>query len=525
MMVVLLNFKKVKEMVEEFFNGQYEVLKFLGEGSFAQVYLVKQTFLNDKRAMKIIKEPLTTTKNLDPIFHEVRIATKLRHENIIDIYDAGLIHDFAYFVLEYVPGGDLEDYRNSYMKMNMPIPIPICLDIMKQILLGLMTLHLSDPIIIHRDLKTKNILMNYDDEGVIAKISDFGFARELSSSADDFEVGGTKPYMAPECFKSIFSTQSDVYAVGVIFYLLLTGAFPYKMDEYGIEDIVEGKPWNRILKKPSYFDENIPKFIDRIVMKSLNINPEKRYDDAKDFLDDLDKAIDQFKEYAYYQDYLNEKEELNDDNDDQEGYGDYLVNENIIEAFRLAKIEERLDEASSILEKEVLKDYDVRRTYAKTLRLWKGDFPDAKLISEAFSVTLKGENYGLAVDLLKEAFAYNPILKEDYGHFIDLWSILIDLEKNKNLNKAVDALDDLMNDDGDNMSINKNNKINEIYKGSIDTLKTYDKEKIMERALALADDDELIEASKLLEFLVVYDEDIKDKYAYKLSLWKQDLSM
>ena len=78
-------------------------------------------------------------------------------------------------------------------------------------------------------------------------------------------------------------------------------------------------------------------------------------------MDDLDKAIDQFKEYAYYQDYLNEKEELNDDNDDQEGYGDYLVNENIIEAFRLAKIEERLDEASSILEKEVLKDYDVRK--------------------------------------------------------------------------------------------------------------------------------------------------------------------
>ena len=71
----------------------------------------------------------------------------------------------------------------------------------------------------------------------------------------------------------------------------------------------------------------------------------------------------------------------------------------------------------------------------------------------------------------------------------------------------------------------KNNKINEIYKGSIDTLKTYDKNQIMERALALADDGELIEASKLLEFLVVYDEDIKDKYAYKLSLWKQDLSM
>ena len=148
-----MNFEKVKEIVEEFFNGQYDVIKFLGEGSYAQVYLVRHNYLNDKRAMKIIKEPLTNTANIESIFHEVQIASQLRQENIISIYDAGIIYDFAYFVLEYISGGDLEDFRNSYIKENESIPIHICLNIMKQILLGLNTLHSSKPTIIHRDLK------------------------------------------------------------------------------------------------------------------------------------------------------------------------------------------------------------------------------------------------------------------------------------------------------------------------------------------------------------------------------------
>ena len=356
--------------------------------------------------------------------------------------------------------------------------------------------------------------MNYnDDEDIIIKISDFGFARELSSKSEDFEVGGTKPYMAPECFKGIFSTESDVYAVGVIFYLLLTASFPYKIDEYEVEDIVEGRPWNKILKLPSLFDENIPKFIDKIVMKSIQKDPEKRYKDANEFIYDLEIAIDTFKEYAYYQDYLSDKRESKEE---QEYYYDYILNDNILEAFRLTKMEDGLDEASSILEKEVLKDYEIRKTYAKTLRLWKGDYPDAKLISEAFTVTLKEENYKLAIDLLNEAFAYNPILKESYGHFINLCDLFIDLEKDKDLKGSIEALDKLMERD---------DRINEIYKDSIDILRTCDKNTILEESIALSKKNKLVDSSKLLEFLVVSDDDIRKDYAYKLSLYKQDVRM
>lgn len=108
--MVFVDFDKVKSLVDEFFNGQYEVKKFLGEGSFAEVYLVKHNFLDDLRAMKIIKEPIIPTTNIKSIFQEVMIATRLRHENIISIFDAGIISnsrennadDFAFFVMEYV---------------------------------------------------------------------------------------------------------------------------------------------------------------------------------------------------------------------------------------------------------------------------------------------------------------------------------------------------------------------------------------------------------------------------------------
>ena len=151
--------------------------------------------------------------------------------------------------------------------------------------------------------------------------------------------------------------------------------------------------------------------------------------------------------------------------------------------------------------------------------MWKGEYPDARLISEAFAVTLKGKNYKLAINLLKEAFAYNPILKDTYGHFIDLWSIFIDLNINNDLKRAIDSLENQM------MENNGNNKINDIYKHSIDALKTYDKDLILKKVLNLADEGNLVEASKLLEFLVVSDDDIRNHYEYKLYLYKQDLSM
>ena len=273
-----MDFNKAEQMVEEFFNGQYEVKKFLGEGSFAEVYLVKHNFLDDLRAMKIIKQPLSSTSDNKEIFQEVIIATQLRHENSISIYDADVISakdnkNKAFFVMEYVPGGDLEQYLNSFIDSNISMSLYHVLDLMKQILEGLNVLYSSNPPIIHRDLKLNNILLSYNACGeIVIKISDFGFAKSVTTNISDVDVVGTRPYMAPECFKKVASTRTDIYAVGVIFYQLLTNNFPYVIEEFSLNEMIEFKPWSNPLKAPSEFNEKISKILDEIVAKCLDRN-------------------------------------------------------------------------------------------------------------------------------------------------------------------------------------------------------------------------------------------------------------
>ena len=507
-----MDFDKTKQMVEGFFNGQYEVKKFLGEGSFAEVYLVNHIFLDDLRAMKIIKQPLKVNSNNKHVFHEVSLATQLRHENIISIYDAGIIsssdsENKAYFVMEYVPGGDLQQYLNSYINSNISMSINRVLDLMKQILQGLDVLHSSNPVIVHRDLKLNNILLSYNSCGeIVIKISDFGFAKEVTTDISDFEVAGTRPYMAPECFKKISSTRTDIYAVGVIFYQLLTNNYPYDIDEFCLEEMMDGKPWMNPLKAPSEYNDRVPEGLDEIVMKCLDANPKNRFYDASELLSSLEGIIDEFSsdEYAPVR------------NDSAEEYFEYIINDNLRKAFELAKCENGLSEAIEILEREVLQDYDVRRYYGETLRMWKSTRPDVKLVSKAFSVNLSGENYKLSYNLLMEAIAFNPKIRNNYGHYIDLWNIFIDLAKYGNLIKAVISLEELMD---------SNRRVHDDYINVINTLKTFSVEEIVNESVRLVNLNNLGDASKLMEFAVVCDSRVKSKYAYKLSLWKQNMKL
>ena len=204
----------------------------------------------------VIREVLNPVVLLVTVFNEVKIATRLRNDNIINIYDAGIISatdDMAYFVMEYVPGGDLEDYLNSFIKSNIQMPLSRVLKIMKQILMGLDALHSSNPPIVHRDLKLNNILLNYNVHGDIEiKISDFGVAKELTTNLSDIDIAGTRPYMAPESFKKNISTMTDIYAVGVIFYQLLSNHYPYDIEKFELDELMNLKPWEDKLTPPSF---------------------------------------------------------------------------------------------------------------------------------------------------------------------------------------------------------------------------------------------------------------------------------
>ena len=439
-----MDFDGAKQLIEEFFNGKFEVKKFLGEGSFAKVYLVNHNYLDTLMAMKIIKEPLSLSTNKKEVFHEVTLACQLRHENIISIYDAAEITNFedgknhAYFVMEYVSGGDLEQFLNSYVEISMFMPIGLSLDLIKQILNGLNTLHSANPPIIHRDLKPNNVLLSFNDCGdIITKISDFGFAKEITTTISDIDIAGTRPYMAPELFSKNVSAKSDIYAVGVMFYQLLTNRYPYDVGKYTNEELIDLKPWADELKPPSYYNGHVCELLDEIVLKCLEFNPNNRYGDANELLMDVKNAID---EYEAVQDLPPTGAGYDYDED----YREYIVNDSIEEAFRLAKCENKLDDAIEILENEVLKDYEVRKFYSETLRIWKSKRPDLKLISKAFTVNLKGRNYHLSCSLLAEAMAYNPSIRRKYSHYIDLWEIFIDLERDGSLFKSVEMLEKLM---------------------------------------------------------------------------------
>lgn len=537
-----MNQDKVKRMVEEFFRGQYEIEKFLGAGGFADVYLAKHRYLDDRRAMKINKEPLISN-NAKGIFEEARVATLIRHKNVISIHDAGIIsvygqdkdgffnfgkkrgkreEKYAYFVMEYAAGGDLWKYWQSFSNHYKLMPIIEVLDIMKQISIGLNVLHSAKPDkIIHRDLKPQNLMVEFDEGKPLIKITDFGLAKETTTTLAEVSVAGTPLFMAPECFNKKFSTMSDIYAVGVIFYQLLTNTFPYNITRYDMGDMFFGKPWKNKLEPPSAYNPEISSDLDQIVVKCLSINPRDRYANAGELLSIIKNYMEKlgindtstiYTSQNSSSDNINNKEEVKSDS----------VEEVLNKAFKLAKKENKLSEAIEILEKAIISDLYIRENYTYRLKLWKDEMPDEKLIEEAFKVYSQNQpDYSLAIELLQEAIAFNPKLKESYEGYLSLWSLLLNLSENNDLKEAVHSLEELINE----FSIIKDN-----YASIINILKTYEINTIVNESLKLRKDsnldfDKIFEASRLMEFAVLSDKDIKRKYSSKVSLWKRGLSM
>ena len=345
---------EVVDIVEEYFHGKYKVEQFLESSEFAEIYIVRHVFLDDLRVMKIIKEPFDINSNLNFLLYGARLACKLKHENIIDINDAGIIpagdkneNDWVYFIMEYVLGGDLTPYMMSFKESNILMPIFWGLSLIKQILLGLNKLHSSQPPIVHNDLKPSNILLSFNSEyRIVVKISDFGFSREINSNMDNHIIVGTRQYMAPECFKNKYYPSTDIYALGVVFYILLTNHFPYDMDRFNLAEIIDGKPWKSPLIPPSNYNNNVSPLIDEIVSKCLQADYNNRFLNAGELLTEIEKCFR--KSYLH----LNEN--------------DYGMNNAMKKAFRLAKYENNFSEA-----KVILKDYDMGEIFEKVMNFDK----------------------------------------------------------------------------------------------------------------------------------------------------------
>ena len=264
-------------------NDRYQIIKTIGEGGMANVYLAVDTILNRNVAVKVLRGDLADDEKFVRRFQrEALSASKLAHPNIVEMYDVGEDNGNYYIVMEYIDGKTLK----NLIKKRGALTLPEVIDIMTQLTSGLMCAH--DSYIIHRDIKPQNILILEDGR---VKITDFGIAMALNSNelTQTNSVMGSVHYLPPEQANGSGSTiKSDVYSLGILMYELLTGKLPFKGDnavEIAIKQMKEPIP--SICKQ----NPDIPQSIENIVLKACAKNPKNRYESIKEMYDDIKNAL------------------------------------------------------------------------------------------------------------------------------------------------------------------------------------------------------------------------------------------
>ncbi len=266
-------------MQPQIFDGRYQIERLLGEGGMARVYLGRDLRLNRPVAIKIPHPHLMT----DPEFlarfrHEAHAAAMVSHPNLVDVYDVGQDGNQHYIVMEYVAGVTLKQLINR----EAPFAVPRAVRIAEQIARGLHAAHRAG--LIHRDIKPQNIIVT--DEGQV-RITDFGVAKSrLSTAMTETGVAlGTVDYIAPEQAQGRPATpQSDIYALGVVLYEMLTGRLPFTGDN---PVAVAMKHISQPPIPPRHYNPQIPLALEAIVLRALAKDPAQRYASALELAEAL----------------------------------------------------------------------------------------------------------------------------------------------------------------------------------------------------------------------------------------------
>ena len=269
----------------ELINDRYQIIKTIGEGGMANVYLAYDTILERHVAVKVLRGDLATDEKFVRRFQrEALSASSLAHPNIVEVYDVGEDNGIYYIVMEYIEGKHLKQILKKRGKLTLNEVV----DIMLQLTDGMACAH--DSYIIHRDIKPQNIMML---ENGIVKITDFGIAMALNSTqlTQTNSVMGSVHYLPPEQASGKGSTiQSDIYSMGILMYELLTGTLPFRGDnavEIALKHLKE--PFPSIRKELP----DIPQSVENVILKSVAKNPKNRYIDARAMHDDLKTCLEE----------------------------------------------------------------------------------------------------------------------------------------------------------------------------------------------------------------------------------------
>ena len=264
-------------------NDRYEIIKLIGEGGMANVYLAYDTILERKVAVKVLRGDLADDEKFVRRFQrEALSASSLNHPNIVEMYDVGEDKGNFYIVMEYIDGKTLK----QLIKKRGHLTVPEAIDIMVQLTEGLATAHNS--YIIHRDIKPQNIMILEDG---LVKITDFGIAMAINAAdlTQTNSVMGSVHYLPPEQAAGKGSTiKSDIYSLGILFYEMLAGTMPFRGEtavEIALKHIKEEMPSIRKV------NSKVPQSVENIIFKCTAKNPKNRYNNVTELNEDLKSAL------------------------------------------------------------------------------------------------------------------------------------------------------------------------------------------------------------------------------------------
>ena len=263
--------------------GRYEVVSHIGQGGMADVFLAVDTILNRQVAIKLLREDLSQDAvSILRFEREAQAAASLAHPNIVEIYDVGEYQDHHYIVMEYIAGKTLKQVIRS----RGPLVNEEAVDIMKQLCSAVAEAHSRG--IIHRYIKPQNVIVKADGS---LKILDFGIATALGSVqlTQANNVMGSVHYLAPELAKGEpASFQSDIYALGIVLYEMLSGDVPFKADQavqVALKHMREPMPSVRAI------NSTVPQSLENIITRSTAKDPALRYPNAEQMLADVSTCL------------------------------------------------------------------------------------------------------------------------------------------------------------------------------------------------------------------------------------------
>lgn len=266
-------------------GNRYKIIRSLGEGGMANVYLAHDLVLDREVSVKLLRLDLRDDPQTKKRFQrEALAATQLNDPNIVGVYDVGENHGMQYMVMQYVGGMDLK----KYIAQNYPIPLPQVINIMEQVLSAVESAHEHG--IIHRDLKPQNILI---DQNKNIKITDFGIATASfdNSLTQTNTLVGSVHYLSPEQARgSVATKRSDIYSLGIILYELLTGTVPFE-GENAVS--IALKHFKDQIPSVREFNPAIPQAMENVVYKATAKDPQERYASAKEMAADLRTSLDE----------------------------------------------------------------------------------------------------------------------------------------------------------------------------------------------------------------------------------------